>query len=97
MSPEKVREVIDRCVRAGHLPDGSRGCLLCNDTCPDEPIYTGVFIANREHQRRIGCSKQRLANGGSRFVIYQLCPICFESPTRNEDVEKEIFRRVSVQ
>ena len=97
MSPEQVRETIDRVRKTGHLPDGSCACLLCKDTCPDEAMFVGVFIANLEHQHRIGCSEQRLANGGRRLIIYQLCPSCFEVPTRNEDVEVKIFRKVSVQ
>lgn len=97
MSPERVREIIDECRKTGYLPDGSRKCLTCREGCPDEPMYVGMWIAGKETQRRIGCSEERLTNGGGRVVLYQLCPSCFERPSRNEDVETEILRQVSVQ
>jgi hypothetical protein len=92
-----AQDVIDGCRRTGHLPDGSRKCLLCADGCPDEAMVVGVWIANKETQRRVGCSAERLANGGARFILYQLCPRCFESPSRNGDVDTKILRLVSVQ
>jgi hypothetical protein len=97
MGPEKVEELVSGVRKHGCLPDGSRACLLCEDTCPGEPMFVGVFIADRESQRRIGCPPEKLVNGGGRVIIYQLCPSCYESPTRNEDVEAEILRRMSVQ
>ena len=93
----KVHEVVKQVHSTGHLLDGTRACLLCNDSCPDEVMIVGVFLANREHQQRIGCSPERLARGGARFLIYQLCPGCMEQPTVYEDVEVEILRRATVQ
>jgi hypothetical protein len=60
-------------------------------------MVVGVFIANKETQRRIGCSAKRLANGGGRVVFYQLCPVCFESPSRNADVDTAILRELATQ
>jgi hypothetical protein len=97
MSPEQIGETISRCQETGYLPDGSRKCLLCADQCPDEPMYVGMWVADKATQRRLGCSEERLANGGGRVVLYQLCPGCFERPSAYEAVEAEILRQVSVQ
>jgi hypothetical protein len=98
MSPEQIAEVIKRSQEVGCLPDGSRLCILCGDTCPDEPMYTGLWIPfGKKLQRRVGCSEERLANGGNRVVLYMLCPACYERATRNESVETEILRRVTAQ
>jgi hypothetical protein len=94
MTPGEVGKLILECKRTGYLPDGSRSCILCGDHCPDEPMFTGVWIPfGKQLQRRLGCSEERLANGGGRVILYMVCPTCFERPTRNEDVEREILKR----
>jgi hypothetical protein len=95
--PEQIEKIVKNVTETGYLPDGSRKCLLCSDTCPNEAMFVGVFIANQEHQTRIGYSKKKLAKGGRRLIVYQLCPTCFERPSRNEDVETKIMSEVSVQ
>jgi hypothetical protein len=98
MSPEQVAEIVKACRETGYLPNGSRACLLCGDQCPDEPMFVGVWFADeKKRQRRIGCSEERLANGGGRLLVYQVCQSCFERPTRNEDVDAEILKRMGVQ
>jgi len=97
MHPDQVAQIIKKCQKTGRLPDGSRRCLLCSDSCPHEPMYVGVWIAEPSIQRRIGFPEEKLAKGGRRVVMYQLCPSCFERPTRTEDVEAELLKQVSVQ
>lgn len=96
IGPEQIKEVIETATKTGYLPDGSRKCLLCSDTCPDEAMFVGVFIADPEFQARIGYSKKKLAKGGKRLILYQLCPTCFERPSRNEDVEAKIMAEMEV-
>jgi hypothetical protein len=97
MLPEKAREMIDACRKSGYLPNGTRSCLLCSDGCPDEAMFVGVWIADKKTQHRLGAPAEKLANGGGRIILYQLCPSCFERPTRNEDVETEILKRAGIQ
>lgn len=98
MTPKQAREIVAECRRTGRLPDGSRSCLLCGDGCHNEAMFVGIWIPDgRDRQRRLGCSEERLANGGGRVILYQLCQDCFERPTRNEDVVTEILKRASVQ
>lgn len=97
MNLEQLEEAINRVRKTGHLPDGSRSCLLCSSTCPNEAMFVGVFVADREHQSRIGYSEEKLAKGGRRFILYQLCPTCYKCPTRNESVETKIMSQMSVQ
>jgi hypothetical protein len=97
MSPEKVAKIVKECMRHGRLPDGSRKCLLCGDVHSHEPMFVGVWIADTNLQRRLGCSEGILANGGRRMILYMLCTSCFDRPTRTEDVETEILRRLGVQ
>ena len=97
MGPEKIKEVLAAVEIGGYLPDGTRACLLCSDTCPNEAMYVGMWIADTENQRRLGYPKEKLRNGGRRVIVYQLCTDCFDKPTRTTDVETEILRRVGVQ
>lgn len=97
MTLDQVAELVKTCKETGYLPDGSRRCLLCGDQCPDEPMFTGVwFPGGKKLQRRLGCSAERLSNGGARVMLYMVCQTCFDRPTRNDDVEAEILKRVSV-
>jgi hypothetical protein len=97
VGPDQVDKLIKQVRETGRLLDGSRSCLLCSDTCPDEEMFVGVFIADPETQTRIGYSKKKLAKGGRRLILYQLCPTCFERPSRNEDVETKIMSQMGVQ
>jgi hypothetical protein len=93
----KILDTLNFCRETGHLPDGSRACLLCADTCPDEAMPVGVWVPIGESlQRRLGCSEERLSSGGARVIVYQLCPACFDGPNREEDVEAEILKRAGV-
>ena len=60
-------------------------------------MYVGVWIADPKTQQRLGYPKEKLKNGGRRVIVYQLCPACFAKPTRTEDVETEILKRVGAQ
>jgi hypothetical protein len=95
--PEQLKTTIDHIRETGHLPDGSRSCLLCDDTCPNEAMLVGVFTADRDYQRRIGYPAKKLAKGGRRFVLYQRCPSCYERPSRDEEVDTKIMSRLGVQ
>lgn len=97
MAPDKIAEIIKRCIATGRLPSGSRGCLLCGDNYPDEPMLVGVWLAGKELQRRLGCSKERLADGGARVIVYVVCPTCFDRPTMAEEVEDVILQKGGVQ
>jgi len=97
MSPEQLQKAIKRCQQTGCLPDGGRQCLLCGDTCPDEAMFVGLWIPPPSLRRRIGCSEERIANGGTRTVLYQVCPTCFERPSMADEVDNTILQRVSVQ
>jgi hypothetical protein len=97
MNPDQIYEVIQRCQKTGYLPDGTRRCLLCGDACPDEPMFVGLWIPGKGLHRRLGCTEERLANGGSRVVVYMVCQICFDSPCMADEVEDTILQRVTVQ
>jgi hypothetical protein len=97
MSPEQINEVIKRCQETGYLPNGTRHCLLCGDSCPDELMFVCLWIPEKRTQRRLGGSEKRLAHGGARTVLYLICPDCMERPTLSGDVEAEILKRGSVQ
>jgi hypothetical protein len=63
MTFEQVPEVIDYCRKHMCTPDGGRNCFLCERVPkPGEEAVIGLFIANRETQRRIGAppNKTRL-------------------------------------
>jgi hypothetical protein len=60
-------------------------------------MYVGVWIADPKTQQRLGYPKEKLKHGGRRVVVYQLCPGCFDKPTRTEDVETEILKRAGAQ
>jgi hypothetical protein len=94
---QKLLETVNFCRETGHLPDGTRACLLCADTCPDEAMLVGVWVPIGESlNRRLGCSEERLSAGGGRVVVYQLCQTCFERPTSFEDVDAAILKRAGV-
>lgn len=95
--PEKLKKLIESVQKTGCLPDGTRSCLLCLDPCINEAMYVGVWIADSENQLRLGYSKEKLKNGGKRVIVYQLCPACFDQPTRSEDVETNILKSAGVQ
>ena len=97
MSPEQIMEVIERCKQTGYLPNGTRKCLLCNSTCPDEPMFVGLWIPGKKLQRRLGCTEERLRNGGARTLLYLVRPICYGRPSMADEVEDIILRRGSVQ
>jgi hypothetical protein len=97
MSPEQIMEVVEQCRQTGYLPDGTRQCLLCNSSCPDEPMFVGLWIPGKQLQRRLGCAEQRRRNGGARTVLYLVCPTCYHRPSMEDEVENIILRRVSVQ
>jgi len=97
MSPEQIREVINRCRETGYLPNGTRVCLLCGDSCPDEPMFVGLWIPEKSAQRRLGCSQERLAKGGARTVLYINCTECLKRPTLYEDVAATILSKARVQ
>ena len=97
MSPEQTGATIRRCQETGYLPNGTRECLLCHDTCPDEPMFVGFWIPEKSLQRRIGCSEERIASGGARTVLYMVCPTCFERPSMADEVEDTILQKGSVQ
>jgi hypothetical protein len=96
MKLEQVRGIIETSQKTGYLPDGSRSCILCVDTCPDEPMYVGLWFPGGM-QRRLGCSEERLSKGGGRIVLYQLCQECFDRPNKVVEVEDAILKRVTVQ
>lgn len=95
MSPE-VRETIDRVRNTGHLPDGSRGCLLCGDECPNEQMHVDMWMPNWRVESAVGSSGERQDNGGTILLIYQLCPSCFKQPSKDRDVETEAHRQMRV-
>lgn len=97
MSPEKIMEIVKQCQETGYMPNGTRQCLLCGDSCPDEPMFVGFWMPGKQLQRRLGCSEERITTGGSRNVLYMVCPTCFERPSMADEVEDTILRRVSVQ
>lgn len=96
MTPEQIKEVISRCQETGHLPNGTRVCLLCGDST-DEEMLVGFWIPETSNQRRLGCAEQRLARGGARTVLYMICSECIEKPTLYEDVETTILKQAGVQ
>lgn len=97
MRLEELAGVLDRVRKTGRLPDGTRACLLCGDACPHEAMFVGLWFPSKTMQKRIGCSEERLRNGGSRIVIYQLCAGCMENPTSTEDVEDALLKQAGVQ
>lgn len=98
MNPEQAHEIVKACRETGYLPDGSRSCILCGDGSLDEPMFLGVWLpVSKKLQHRLGCSKERLANGGGRIILYMVCQACFDRPTMSEDVETEILKLAGVQ
>ena len=97
MTVEQIQKAIKRSQETGYLPNGTRECLLCGDSCPDEPMFVGLFIPTKRGARRLGCSEERLARGGNRTVSYMVCPTCFERPSMADEVEDTILQKVSVQ
>jgi hypothetical protein len=97
MGPEQVNEMIERCRQTGYMPDGTRACLLCGDHSPHEAMFVGLWIPPKDLQRRRGCLPERLTKGGSRIVIYMICPGCFQLPTLADDVVDKILSKWSVQ
>ena len=94
---QKVLDTLRSCIATGRLPNGKRACLLCGATCPEEPMLTGLCIPGPDGSRRLGCSKERIASGGGRVVIYQLCPSCYDRPNLDDEVEAKILRQAGVQ
>jgi hypothetical protein len=94
---QKILDTLRFCTETGRLPNGTRACLLCGDTCLDEPMFTGMLVAGRDMSRRLGCSEERMAAGGGRVVIYQLCQDCFDRPNSADEVDARILKRASVQ
>jgi len=97
MSPEQILKTINASCETGYLPNGTRACLLCGDTCPDDPMFVGMWIPESRLQRRLGCSQECLAKGGSRVLLYLLCQACFDRPTSYEEVAAKILKDASVQ
>jgi hypothetical protein len=74
-----------------------RAGVDANDHSPHEPMFVGLWIPPKDLQRRLGCSPERLTKGGSRIVIYMICPGCLQRPTLAEDVADKILSKWSVQ
>jgi hypothetical protein len=94
---QKLLDTVNFCRETGYLPDGSRRCLLCADTCPNEAMFVGLWVpVGKSMNRRLGCSEERLSAGGGRVVLYQLCQSCFDRPNSVEEVDNKILKDAGV-
>jgi|HubBroStandDraft_6_1064221.scaffolds.fasta_scaffold2119466_1 hypothetical protein len=91
---QKIFRTINLCRENGCLPNGRRNCALCGQlpAASDEPFLVGLYIPDKEDQKRIGATA-----GRSRVVIYLLCWTCFELSDSHEKVAERVIRVAGVQ
>jgi hypothetical protein len=96
MRDDEMLQLLAYCRERGTLPNGNRECLLCRKS-PDEMIFGLWMPCGKSIHSRLGCSKERIATGGGRVVLYMLCPNCFEKPNTPDEVAQRILKVASVK